>query len=57
VLCDDLGHLVRPGDADETQMMRFDTQAEAELAKVVARGERGYLLPPEAWGGKLEQAN
>jgi hypothetical protein len=31
-----------------TKMMRFDTQAaaEVELTKVTARGDRGYLLPP-----------
>ena len=36
-------------------MIKFATQAavETELAKVKARGEAGYLLPPvEASGGK-----
>ena len=38
-----------------TKVMRFDTQAEAEaeLAKVLERGERAFVQPPlSAWAGK-----
>ena len=39
-----------------TKVMRFDTQAEAEaeLAKVLERGERAFVQPPlSAWAGKV----
>jgi len=37
-----------------TKAIRFPTKAEAELAKVKARGDAAYILPPiEAWGVKV----
>jgi hypothetical protein len=39
-----------------TKAIRFPTkaEAEAELAKVKARGDAAYILPPiEAWGVKV----